>query len=384
MFITHCTFDLKSNLFSFFISLFICLLLAEVVLRVVTPAEANIHQLFCEHDPVLGWRKKSNFEGVHKTSEYEVFEKMNSEGIRGPEYKVEKDTGEYRILILGDSFAEGYTVEFEELFSEILKAELNKNCKVDYEVINGGTGGWSTDQEILFFENTGQKYNPDLTILLFCINDPWYNTQKKYWRGGKPQFILSGDSLELTNVPVPTAAEESFFQKTKRWGLENLQLLKYAKRVKDNMQYSGTQSVPIEWEIYREKEMPEMTQAWEVTEKLLFRLREKTSAIESELLVFYISEKVETYEKEWQRLLETYSVNGEDFSPEIPRKKLAKICERQNVPFFDPTVSFMAAAQADTSRSLYFDLDWHWNKHGHALVGKLLAEKINCPEIITE
>jgi len=347
---------------------------------VVTPEEVgtNVHQLFCEHDPVLGWRKKPNFEGTHITSEYEVFEKMNSEGIRGPEYKVEKDSGEYRILILGDSFAEGYTVEFEELFSEIMKAQLNENCEEKYEVINGGTGGWSTDQEILFFENIGRKYNPDYTVLLFCENDPWYNAQKTYWRGGKPQFISSGDSLKLINVPVPTPAEKSVFQKIKLWSMENIQLVKYAKRVKDNLKYSGGKSVPVEWEIYRKKEIPEMTQAWEMTEKLLARLSQKTSEAGSELLVFYINEKVEIYDREWQRLLETYSITDEDFSPEIPRKKIAEICGQQNVPFFDPTVSFMSAAKADTSRSLYFDLDWHWNKYGHALVGELLAEEIGC------
>lgn len=38
---------------------------------------------------------------------------MNSKGIRGPEYPYEKPPEEFRILFLGDSYAEGYAVEFE-------------------------------------------------------------------------------------------------------------------------------------------------------------------------------------------------------------------------------------------------------------------------------
>lgn len=369
----------KSNFLSFFISLIVCLILAEIVLRVITPDEVNKHQLFCEYDPVLGWRKKPNFEGRHVTPEYDILEKINSQSIRGPEYKMEKDSGEFRILVLGDSFAEGYTVEFEELFSEKMKAQLNNNCEEKYEVINGGTGGWSTDQEVLFFENIGRKYNSDYTVLLFCENDVWYNAQKKYWRGGKPQFIISDDSLKLTNVPVPTVSEESFFQKIKTWGLENVQLVKYIKRAKDNLKYStGSQSVPVEWEVYRKKEMPEIIHAWELTEKLLVRLRQKTEASGSELLVFYISEKVEIYDREWGRFLETYSLDGENFSSEIPRTKLRYICKKNEIPFFDPTAQFKSSAAADTSRNLYFEFDWHWNKYGHELVGQLLAERVGC------
>ncbi len=38
------------------------------------------------------------------------------------------------------------------------------------EVINAGCAGYGTDNELLFFQNEGYKYNPDITIL--CIF-PW-------------------------------------------------------------------------------------------------------------------------------------------------------------------------------------------------------------------
>lgn len=163
------------------------------------------HQLFMEYDPLLGWRKIPNITGKHVTPEYSILESMNSRGIRGPEYPYEKRDNEYRILVLGDSFAEGYTVEFHELFSEVLKYRLNSNkTERYYEVINIGAGGYSTDQEFLLFQTEGKKYTPDLTILMFYDNDIWFNNQAKYWRGYKPLFQFNDDgTIRLTNVPVP-------------------------------------------------------------------------------------------------------------------------------------------------------------------------------------
>lgn len=129
---------------------------------------------------------------------------MNSTGIRGPEYAYEKGAHEYRIVILGDSFAEGYTVEFENLFSEVLKRRLNRDHGRSIQVINAGTGGYSTDQEWLWFMTEGVKYKPNLTVLLFLANDVLLNTVDRYWRGYKPLFRLNGNRLELTTVPLPS------------------------------------------------------------------------------------------------------------------------------------------------------------------------------------
>ena len=71
------------------------------------------------------------------------------------------------------------------------------------EVINAGTGGYSTDQELLWFTTEGIKYRPDLTVLLVCYNDVLFNAVDRYWRGYKPLFRIDGDTLKLTNVPVP-------------------------------------------------------------------------------------------------------------------------------------------------------------------------------------
>ncbi len=178
------------------VSVAVVLVIAEVVLRIPVLFQTSVvsqHEACCEHDELLGWRHVPNRTVVFHQKEYEVTERFNSRGVRGPEYAIQKPQGEYRIVVLGDSFAEGYTVEFEELFSEILKKRLNERYQRPIQVINFGVAGYSTDQELLLFESEVKKYQPDLTILIFHDSDVSFNALKYYgsWqRGYKPVFVL--------------------------------------------------------------------------------------------------------------------------------------------------------------------------------------------------
>ena len=162
---------LSVNLAVLVVSLTLVAVVAEISLRLFAESEFELHhqQIFVQHDSLLGWSKIPNKQATHSTTEYVVTERFNSRGIRGPEYSYDKDPDEYRVVILGDSFVEGYSVSFEELCSEVLSAKLSERGFSDNTVINGGTGGWSTDQEYLFFIDI-LNYRPDIIILLVSIS----------------------------------------------------------------------------------------------------------------------------------------------------------------------------------------------------------------------
>jgi len=366
----------KKNIALAFTTTALSLLLAEFVLRAATPKadDFNQHQLYCEYDSLLGWRKIPNRKGHHKTLEYEVWENINSQGVRGPEYPVKKDSGEHRIIVLGDSFSEGYTVGFDSLFSEVLEKNLRETKPEQRtQVINFGTGGYSTDQELLCFERDAVHYQPDETVLMFCVNDPWFNNQSRYYsRGFKPMFEQAGDSLRLTNVPVPTMAERSFFSKTKDWLLDNSELVRRLKNVRDNARYAASgQAVPDEWRIYQKEKTAEMEAAWQMTAKLLEHLRQKVDATGSNLVVFYIPEKIEVYDADWQEFLKTYSLSDGKFEATVARDRLQEICDSLSIRLIDPTPVFIEKSKY--SPPFYFKHDWHWNEHGHQLAGEVLA-----------
>jgi hypothetical protein len=352
------------------------------------------HRLLTQYDPLLGWSKIPGKIGSHTTIEYSVTEHINSRGIRGPEYTHDKADDEFRILILGDSFAEGYTVEFDQLFSEIMERNLNDDPNSRYEIINAGTGGYSTDQELILFQNQGKLYSPDLTILLFYYNDVWYNQSTRYWRGAKPMFEMNGTSLTLTNVPVPEpdAPSTSFLTRLKSWVSRDSYLYAAVKQVgrspsphRAALHGFGVISeddldrlFSTEFSVFKRPYDSRTARAWMVTEVLLAQLKKETALVGSKLVVFYVPPRFSIYTDEWAATVREETSPGEVWWYEWPAVEMAAICGRLGVEFIDPTARFRTVADqlAAQQERLYFVWDPHWNRKGHELVGEILANYI--------
>lgn len=380
----------------------ISLLICEALCRLLEPLKigAGHNKIFCEYDELLGWKKKANTAGRHKEKEYSVLEEFNSKGLRGTEYSYQKNCG-YRILILGDSFAEGYAVEFSELFSKLLEDKL-KEKGIDCEVINAGTGGYSTDQELLFFQNEGKKYSPDLTMLMFYENDVWYNNQPRYARGYKPYFKYSGGQLVLTNVPVPREGSylsgrgdkncATFFGCLKAWLRNKSYLYNILMTFIDNRpslynlvnkiffinETKEGHSVPSEFMVWRKNYPSEVSQAWKITGSLIDKLKEETAGINSTLLVCYVPTIFSVYPDQFKSVQQKYGISGSEWDIDQPGIELERICGRASIDFINPTRLFREEAVkiASKGEALYFMADGHWNTLGNAFVSGILADFI--------
>ena len=98
---------------------------------------------------------------------------INSKKLRDKEYAYEKPAGVTRILMLGDSLTFGWGVEAQDTTSKILERELNANAPNGrrFEVINTGVGNYNTTMEVAYFFEDGRRYDPDIVILNYFIND---------------------------------------------------------------------------------------------------------------------------------------------------------------------------------------------------------------------
>src|SRR6185503_10484818 len=92
------------------------LVLAEggLALADYPPAYTDHQRLFVEYDSLRGWRNVPNMVGRYVTKEYTVEMSYNERGYRGPLLPYHKPRGVHRILVLGDSFVEGYTVALDD------------------------------------------------------------------------------------------------------------------------------------------------------------------------------------------------------------------------------------------------------------------------------
>lgn len=104
---------------------------------------------------------------------------INSMGLRDREYSLEKPAGVTRILMLGDSLTFGWGAPEEGTTSKALERLLNAGGPGRYEVINTGVGNTNTAMQTAYFVNKGYRFQPDIVVLNYFINDAEETPKKK-------------------------------------------------------------------------------------------------------------------------------------------------------------------------------------------------------------
>lgn len=96
---------------------------------------------------------------------------INARGLRDRDFDYEKPQGVRRILMLGDSVTFGWGVAVEDTASKRLERHLNASASGPFDVINAGVGNYNTAMEVAWFLKEGVRYDPDLVVLNYFIND---------------------------------------------------------------------------------------------------------------------------------------------------------------------------------------------------------------------
>jgi lysophospholipase L1-like esterase len=191
------------------LSTLFALFLSEMALRIMGFRPMYVspeRDRFWKYDSLLGWAHEPGQEGIFETPQFRTIVRINDKGLRDRPHSYERQNNTERILVLGDSFAWGYGIDESERFSQLLEKSL------DTEVINAGVSGYSTDQELLWYQNEGIKYETDLVILVVAGNDVGDNQRQLVNRVYyKPSFVFEEGRLVATGYPVPKTSLQGRF-----------------------------------------------------------------------------------------------------------------------------------------------------------------------------
>ncbi len=147
-------------------------------------------------DPLIGHEHRANAHSFLMGVDVAT----NSEGHRDREIPVERQPGVGRIVMLGDSFIEGWGVPFEDTISKRLEKMFDQAGE-KVEVMNTGVGNYNTIMEVEAFLTRDAKFKPDMVVLNYTFNDaepvPNYGSTGFLARNSEAAVFLVGgmDSL---------------------------------------------------------------------------------------------------------------------------------------------------------------------------------------------
>jgi lysophospholipase L1-like esterase len=358
---------------------------AETALRVGYHIE-NLGTVI-RFDSRLGWSliPGSSVHSVDDARGLDYTIRVNRWGLRERDFGWEKPDGVRRVVFMGDSFAFGVGVEQDRRLSDFVGRALDGG----FEVINAAVCGWGTDQELIQYQRTVRRLEPDVVVLTVCVsNDVLNNMLDHLYLGStpKPWFVLA-DSLELRNgnIPPPEIAGHHRLRNL----LRRSHFLVFVKRRLDLLRDRPTgiaAADPVHpgyrvadrhshshWSVFERESDDEMEQAWDVTEAILEHFAGECRRDGVDLIVLAFPLELEVDDAWRSQMLERTGIDPDDLDIERPFARLESCCNRLGVPFLHPLESFRKASRHNR---LYLERDVHPNARGHALAAAAVLSEL--------
>jgi lysophospholipase L1-like esterase len=191
------------------------LAVAEAALRVVDLRYLRAYRAGADrvynYDAELGWFPVPNSD-VSFTGIRTIRARHNSLGLRDIEHDA---ASKPTIAFVGDSFVWGYDAEANERFTEVLRARMP-----EHRIVNAGVTAYGTDQEYLVLRRLWDRINPDVVVLMVCVDNDRKDNQTNIRYDGiyKPYFAMSSSGGEFEGIPVPRSRRLYFAE---NWAARN-------------------------------------------------------------------------------------------------------------------------------------------------------------------
>ncbi len=350
---------------------------------------------YTEYDPVLGWRKKPRARVTYVRRDYRSDFLINEQGLRGPLRPYAKPPGAARVLALGDSFVEAFMVRDDETVTAELEDQLRRRLACPVEVVNGGTVGYSTDQEYLFYRDEGRRYAADVVVLFSYHNDLPFLVRERYYAFPKPRLNFDESPPRVVNEPVPPYQPEPPLPADPTPSFRGSYLLEF---VKDRVErasaraYNRIASTGI-WEplrllpsneeinLYRVPPLGHLNPVWSAYTWTVESLDRLVQMEDSKLVVAYVPSRMEVSDSDYEVTEARYGVTPATFDRSAVRDRIAAITRRFGIAFLDFTPALRE--RATRFRPVYFPTDSHWNARGQAAAAEAAAAFIVGRHLLT-
>lgn len=359
-------------LLSILISLLLGLAVLEAGLRLIGKGP---QRSILEFDSKLGWKKSANASLHRKWPDSAVTLRTNQYGLNDDKTdSTAKPAGDFRVIALGDSFTQGFTVDRKDLFVDLLESWWQaEGRKVD--VVNAGCEAYSTDQEVVWLLENGEAWKPDVVLLFAYENDLAWNGEPRYINRDTPKPLFRADGTLESGVLADPGP--------KPW-TDNLALcLLFSGLRKDPavekylfQPAGGTRPVLKEWGAVLVEQPDFMANALARTEGALLALKKKCAELGARVILVPIP----SHSAVDAQFAESFGAGAlgvprAAWSPDKPVDTFLALAKQAGVETLDPRAYLRE--RAARGESLYFKTDWHLNPAGNRALAEFLHGELD-------
>ena len=326
-----------------------------------------------QYDPDMGFmiRPNSYFNSVSS----------NQFGFNDQDYSLQKPSGTYRVLVVGDSFnwIGGRDGNYVGRLRRMLKHHYGDHS---IDVINAGYPGTHSGEQLVMLKKYGLQYNPDLVVLGFFAGNDFFDANPHR------KTIVINDSL----LHIDRRDDHKFHGFPVVLQSRILLLLQQRYRMYRNAKDAQAES---EADTARGKPRPKGALSEENFLNIerarlgFFNLKsnpafkpqidyafESISEIDLLLKSRGINFMVAIYPDEFQvnqelfdLILQKYQLKEEEFDRFLAQSLLKTFLTRKGIPFVDFLDQFRVEGQ---KQDLYLPRNTHWNESGNQLAADIL------------
>lgn len=331
----------------------------------------NLKNYWNEKEVWGAWHEK-NFQVRHVKECFDIEYKTNEVGARDDSFI--KTNNEDNIVLLGDSFAEGYGIEKNNMFETKIenltdKTVLNFSSSKDFGLI----------QYILIYENLAKNYNHSSIIISFLPNNDFKDNDFIFYKENKLDFLNN----KQRHRPYYIKSENGYkilFPKKKNE--RNLDLINISK----NYFWSSNILRTIKY-LYISNKLKKAKKKLltnDSKEKKTQHITDYyfTPQYQQEAIIFFLQKFIKENSKKniilfSIPLYEDYEiVKNNDYRDEIFWWKKIKSFQYKykNFHFLD-----LIDYATENYKDYFFPnkCDGHWNKKGHQWAGEIISEYLS-------
>lgn len=355
------------NLCAVGIGVVVACLIVEIMLRIV--GYENI--IYLEVDQNMGRVGRPNVSGIQDI-EGRSYVKLNSRGFHDIEHPLLKDTGRYRVAVVGDSFSAAVEVELENSYPYKLGRAL-ETCaalkETPIEVVNLAVNGYNLHQIYLTIRDIAPQYSPDLILVALTPNPQWLEPGTPERQLSPVVHVAEDNSVSITRnfrKSITYRIKSSMPYRRFVWLVDRSRLLQYVLELQYRIR---TSNESVATQIRPDDSDPNLESAWATTAEL-FRGITKLGIARHVPIVLMLTVPGE----------EIDPTHGRASAPRANEDRYQSIASQANLPTLNISTSLQMYALQHQVYLHGFSASTkgkgHWNRAGHEAAAQSLAQEL--------